>query len=220
MPFGSDALRGHRASARPAAAGRHRLRRVGDRPRRHRSLTRSTSGTVRRSATTCSSSRPAPRLVPEETDGLTRRRAGWTTSSPSTRPRAPPRSAPRSATFDGGRLVVNVVDMPIKCPVAPLEFCFLADWYFTRTRDPRAGRDHLRDAARRRVHQAGRRRAARRACSTSKGIELVTEFNTGEVDGDRQARRLRRSRGRRSTLRSWCPLHGGADVRRSFAGTR
>ena len=35
------------------------------------------------------------------------------------------------ATFDSGRFVVNVVDMPIKCPVAPLEFCFLADWYFT-----------------------------------------------------------------------------------------
>ena len=33
------------------------------------------------------------------------------------------------ARFDGGRLVVNLVDMPIKCPVAPLEFCFLADWY-------------------------------------------------------------------------------------------
>jgi sulfide:quinone oxidoreductase len=32
------------------------------------------------------------------------------------------------ADFKGGRLVVNVVDMPIKCPVAPLEFCFLADW--------------------------------------------------------------------------------------------
>ena len=30
---------------------------------------------------------------------------------------------------DEGRLVVNVVDMPIKCPVAPLEFCFLADWF-------------------------------------------------------------------------------------------
>ena len=25
--------------------------------------------------------------------------------------------------------VVNLVDMPIKCPVAPLEFAFLADWY-------------------------------------------------------------------------------------------
>jgi sulfide:quinone oxidoreductase len=30
-------------------------------------------------------------------------------------------------SFDGGRLVVHVVDMPIKCPVAPLEFTFLAD---------------------------------------------------------------------------------------------
>ena len=35
----------------------------------------------------------------------------------------------RSQRFDGGRLVVNIVDMPIKCPVAPLEFAFLADWY-------------------------------------------------------------------------------------------
>jgi sulfide:quinone oxidoreductase len=32
--------------------------------------------------------------------------------------------------FDGGRLVVHIVDMPIKCPVAPLEFTFLADAYF------------------------------------------------------------------------------------------
>jgi sulfide:quinone oxidoreductase len=29
--------------------------------------------------------------------------------------------------FEGGRLVVNVIEMPIKCPVAPLEFIFLAD---------------------------------------------------------------------------------------------
>ncbi|WP_456844166.1 type III sulfide quinone reductase, selenoprotein subtype [Cellulomonas sp. P5_C6] len=29
--------------------------------------------------------------------------------------------------FRGGRLVVHVTDMPIKCPVAPLEFTFLAD---------------------------------------------------------------------------------------------
>ena len=32
--------------------------------------------------------------------------------------------------FDGGRLVVHVVDMPIKCSVAPLEFTFLAEAYF------------------------------------------------------------------------------------------
>ncbi|HEY2292020.1 MAG TPA: NAD(P)/FAD-dependent oxidoreductase [Thermoanaerobaculia bacterium] len=34
--------------------------------------------------------------------------------------------------FRGGRLVVNIVEMPIKCPVAPMEFLFLADEYFLR----------------------------------------------------------------------------------------
>jgi sulfide:quinone oxidoreductase len=33
--------------------------------------------------------------------------------------------------WEGGRLVINIVEMPIKCPVAPLEFAFLADWFFT-----------------------------------------------------------------------------------------
>ena len=32
--------------------------------------------------------------------------------------------------WQGGRMVVNVVENPIKCPVAPLEFLMLADWYF------------------------------------------------------------------------------------------
>ncbi len=34
-------------------------------------------------------------------------------------------------TWEGGRLVLNVAEMPIKCPVAPLEFVFLADWFFS-----------------------------------------------------------------------------------------
>ncbi len=38
--------------------------------------------------------------------------------------------ARRLRTWEGGHLVLNIVDMPIKCPVAPLEFIFLADWYF------------------------------------------------------------------------------------------
>ncbi len=33
--------------------------------------------------------------------------------------------------WEGGKMVVNIVEMPIKCPVAPLEFVFLADWWFT-----------------------------------------------------------------------------------------
>lgn len=33
-------------------------------------------------------------------------------------------------TWEGGKLVIHIAEMPIKCPVAPLEFAFLADSYF------------------------------------------------------------------------------------------
>jgi sulfide:quinone oxidoreductase len=33
-------------------------------------------------------------------------------------------------TWQGGKLVVHITEMPIKCPVAPLEFAFLADSFF------------------------------------------------------------------------------------------
>jgi sulfide:quinone oxidoreductase len=33
--------------------------------------------------------------------------------------------------FNKGRIVLNIAEMPIKCPVAPLEFLCMADWYFT-----------------------------------------------------------------------------------------
>lgn len=32
--------------------------------------------------------------------------------------------------WEGGKMVVHITEMPIKCPVAPLEFAFLADSYF------------------------------------------------------------------------------------------
>ncbi len=86
------------------------------------------------------------------------------------------------ATFAGGRVVVNVVEMPIKCPVAPLEFCFLADWFFHE----RGIRDEVDltfvtplDAAFTTpvaAHHLG-------GMLEERGIHLVTEFNTGEVDG-------------------------------------
>ncbi|MEW6718121.1 MAG: FAD/NAD(P)-binding oxidoreductase [Chloroflexota bacterium] len=41
--------------------------------------------------------------------------------------------------WKGGRLVLNIAEMPIKCPVAPLEFLFLADWFFHE----RGIRDHV-----------------------------------------------------------------------------
>ncbi len=36
------------------------------------------------------------------------------------------------ADFEGGRLVIHITEMPIKCPVAPLEFAFLLDDYLTK----------------------------------------------------------------------------------------
>ena len=86
------------------------------------------------------------------------------------------------AEFDGGRLVVNVVDMPIKCPVAPLEFCFLADWYFTE----RGIRDRVQITYATPLDKAFTKPVAAAQLGdmlAEKGIELVTEFNTGEVDG-------------------------------------
>ena len=33
--------------------------------------------------------------------------------------------------FRKGKLVLNIAEFPFKCPVAPLEFVYLADWFFT-----------------------------------------------------------------------------------------
>ena len=86
------------------------------------------------------------------------------------------------AAFHGGRLVVNVVDLPIKCPVAPLEFCFLADWYFQQ----RGIRDRVHLTYVTPLDSAFTKPVASKTLTgllEKKGIELVTEFNTGQVDG-------------------------------------
>jgi sulfide:quinone oxidoreductase len=33
--------------------------------------------------------------------------------------------------FDSGKVVLNIAEVPYKCPIAPLEFVFMADWFFT-----------------------------------------------------------------------------------------
>ena len=112
--------------------------------------------------------------------------------------------------FDGGRFVVNVVDMPIKCPVAPLEFCFLADWYF-RERGIRERVEIIYvtplDAAFTKP-VAAQRLAGMLA---EKDIELITEFNTGEVDGVRGALIAFDGREVAFDLAVVVPVHSGAD---------
>ena len=147
------------------------------------------------------------RLMPEETDGLLG--PGWLEkvfSFYSLDPAVALRQA--LARFDGGRLVVGVMDMPIKCPVAPLEFSFLADWYFRK----RGIRDKVELTYVTPLDGAFTKPTCNRELSgllTDKGIRLITEFNTGEVDG--RDRRLISYDGREVPfdLAVLVPLHGG-----------
>ena len=114
--------------------------------------------------------------------------------------------------FDGGRLVVNVIDMPIKCPVAPLEFCFLADGYFRR----RGIRDRVELSYVTPLDGAFTKPVCNRELSgllAAKGIELVTEFNTGTVTGRAAGASRLISYDDREVpfdLAVVIPLHGGA----------
>ena len=113
------------------------------------------------------------------------------------------------ATSDGGRLVVNVVDMPIKCPVAPLEFCFLADWYFRQRRI----RDRVQLTYVTPLDGAFTKPVASAHLGgmlAERGIELVTEFNTGHVDGEGGRLVSYDDREVAFDLAVVVPLHGGA----------
>jgi sulfide:quinone oxidoreductase len=148
------------------------------------------------------------RLQPEETEGLMG--PGWnervftfyTPDGSDALRRALER-------FEGGRLVVNLVDMPIKCPVAPLEFAFLADWHLRERRI--RGRTELVYATP--LDSAFTKPAASQHLTgllADKEIELVTEFNAGEVDG--VGGKLGSYDGRELDfdLLVTIPLHGGA----------
>ena len=112
------------------------------------------------------------------------------------------------ADFDRGELVVNIVDLPIKCPVAPLEFCFLADWHLRE----RGVRDAVRLTLVTPLDGAFTKPIASEHLDgllASKDIRVETEFATGEVDGAQG--RLVSYDGREVPfdLLVTIPLHGG-----------
>ncbi|MEU9385146.1 FAD/NAD(P)-binding oxidoreductase [Streptomyces sp. NPDC048279] len=148
-------------------------------------------------------------LLPEETEGLTGE--GWG-EKVFTFYDLPGAVGVHQALerFDGGRVVIDVADLPLKCPVAPLEFAFLADWYFQR----RGIRDRVQLTYATPLDGAFTKPVAAKALGgllADKGIELVTEFTLGEVDG--AGGRLV-SYGERELpfdLAVVVPLHGGAE---------
>ena len=155
-------------------------------------------------------------LVPAETAGLTG--AGWMEKVFTFYTPEGAAGLQRAlASFDRGRLVVNVIDMPVKCPVAPLEFCFLADHYYTE----RNIRDRVEIVYVTPLDGAFTKPVASHRLASllnDKHIELVTDFNTGEVDG--AGGRLVAYDGRevRFDLAAVVPLHGGAEYIGRSAG--
>jgi sulfide:quinone oxidoreductase len=149
------------------------------------------------------------RIMPAETEGLTG--PGWQTrvfDFYTLDGAAKLRDA--LARFNRGRLVVNVVDMPIKCPVAPLEFVFLADDYFTR----RGIRDDVQISYVTPLDNAFTKPNAAHALThllQDKGIELVTEFNAGRVDGEAGVLASWDDREVPFDLLVTIPLHAGAE---------
>ena len=146
-------------------------------------------------------------LQPEETDGLTG--PGWNERVFTFyTPEGAEQLRRALERFARGRLVVNLVDMPIKCPVAPLELAFLADWFL---REAGVRRDvelvyatPLDSAFTKPVaseHLAG--------LLEDKEIELVTEFNAGEVDGVGGTLTSYDGRALDFDLLVTVPLHGG-----------
>ena len=118
-------------------------------------------------------------LLPDETEGLTG--PGWQKNVFTFyTPDGAEALHQALDSFSGGRLAVGIVDLPIKCPVAPLEFCFLADDHFRR----RGIRDRVDLTYVTPLDGAFTKPAASRQLAgllAAKGIELVTEFSTGTV---------------------------------------
>jgi sulfide:quinone oxidoreductase len=148
------------------------------------------------------------RLQPEETEGL---------NGPGWNERAFTFYTPEGADalrraldrFDGGRLVINLIDMPIKCPVAPLEFAFLTDWHLRE----RGLRERTELVYATPLDSAFTKPMCAEHLSfllEEKQIELVSEFSVGGVDGSAGTLTSFDGRSLDFDLLVTVPLHGGA----------
>jgi sulfide:quinone oxidoreductase len=113
--------------------------------------------------------------------------------------------------WEGGRLVLNVAEMPIKCPVAPLEFVFLADWYFHE----RGIRDKVEITYATPLDGAFTKPRAKTMLGElleKKGIHIEPDFNIGAVDSGKQVIKSWDDREIGYDLLVTIPTNMGADV--------
>lgn len=121
------------------------------------------------------------RISPADTEGLLGE--GWRdTAFDFYTPEGALALAEKLRGWKGGRLVVNVVEMPIKCPVAPLEFLFLADWWLT-TQGMREKVELVYATPLDGAFTKKRTSEMLGALLAQRRIKVEPLFNTGEVDG-------------------------------------
>lgn len=90
--------------------------------------------------------------------------------------------------FDKGRMILNIAEMPIKCPVAPIEFVFLADYYFRL----RGIRDKVEVDLVTPLSGAFTKplaSAALEGVAREKDIRIIGNFDIASVDGGRRVMR-------------------------------
>jgi sulfide:quinone oxidoreductase len=113
--------------------------------------------------------------------------------------------------WKGGRMVLNVAEMPIKCPVAPLEFLFLADWFFHE----RGIRDDVEITYATPLPGAftkPRASAILGGLLERKNLKIEADYNIMEVDHQAQVIRSYDEREIPYDLLITIPTHMGADV--------
>ena len=124
-------------------------------------------------------------IAPEETPGLTE--AGWHKNIFDFYTYEGSVALSRFlSSWKGGRLVVHVAEMPIKCPVAPLEFVFFADWWFHE----RGMRDKVELIYATPLSGAFTKPKASAILGgvlEKKHIQVVPDFTISEVDNSKQA---------------------------------
>lgn len=121
-------------------------------------------------------------------------------------------------SWEGGHLVVHITEMPIKCPVAPLEFAFLADSYFRE----RGMRDKVKISFVTPMDGAFTKPVAAASLGhllDEKDIEVVPNFNIMSLDGENKVMMDYEGREQSYDLLVTVPTNMGADyVERSGFG--
>ena len=88
-------------------------------------------------------------------------------------------------TWQGGHLVINIAELPYKCPVAPLEFAFFADAFFTQ----RGMRDKVKITYTTPLSGAFTKPRASQMLGglmEEKNIEVIPEFYVERIDNEKK----------------------------------